>query len=219
MDVSEIQVRVKRTFGDESGVQLTDADIIRWTNDAMREIALDNNLLQTRSSSNTVLDQSEYDVPAGILTLRSVKYQGNRLQGLTLSQAEAMIPNIDDSVNYPSGQPTHFWVWANKITLYPKPDVGTANGLTMYYTAQPTPVVVNGDVPVVPLQYHNRIVEYCIAQAYELDDDPKSYQAKMDQFKQGNNELRDNSDWVQREVYPSITVSAGDVGYSSYEEY
>jgi hypothetical protein len=37
--VGQIYDYVKRAFGDESGVQLTNADIVRWINDAQNEIA------------------------------------------------------------------------------------------------------------------------------------------------------------------------------------
>jgi hypothetical protein len=50
MLVSEIATRVRRQFGDDVGILITDADIIRWVNDAQREIAVKANLLQVRAT-------------------------------------------------------------------------------------------------------------------------------------------------------------------------
>lgn len=53
MLVSEIATRVKRQFGDEAGAQIEDADILRWVNDAMIDIARTNNLLQISATTAT----------------------------------------------------------------------------------------------------------------------------------------------------------------------
>ena len=42
LNIQDVANRVKRTFGDESGVQVTDDDIIRWVNDAQLEISRQN---------------------------------------------------------------------------------------------------------------------------------------------------------------------------------
>ena len=40
--VQDVLLSVKRQFGDESGVQVTDSDIVRWVDDAQREISMNN---------------------------------------------------------------------------------------------------------------------------------------------------------------------------------
>ncbi len=82
----------------------------------------------------------------------------------------------------------------------------------MYYTRQPVQVTTSGDIPELPSQYHNRIVEYCLAQAYELDANMESYTTKMAAFKNGANQLKENADWQQHDFYPSISVSVDDMG-------
>lgn len=202
MNVGEITLRVQRQFGDEASVQIAEADVIRWINDAQAEIALKNQLLQSIATTAVIINQQAYALPDDILTLRSVHYAGNKLQALSSTEAEEYIaqPNNTDS----RGTPQRFWIWANQIFLYPRPDGSDPDDLKIFYTKQPTPVVNAADTPELPTQYHNRIVEYCLQQAYELDENWAAAQAKAEQFVGGINELKDNVDWVERDFYPSI---------------
>lgn len=215
LSVSDIAKRVKRQFGDEAGAQIKDEDIIRWVNDAQRELALSNHLLQVTARTGSLVSQSEYGFPDNILELHSVKYKGVSLRGISLQEANELIPHHDDETNYPVGTPTHFWTWANTINLYPAPDVVGQN-IILYYTRQPLIVTVVTDVPELPSAYHSRIVEYCLVQAYELDDNWEAAGIKAAQFQAGKTELRDRSEFNTHDIYPSITVSSADAG--SYDD-
>lgn len=210
MLVSDIATRVKRQFGDEVGAEITDVDIIRWVNDAQKEIAIKNDLLQIKATLTTVVGTAEYSLPTGILTLRSVKYQGRGLNAMTLKEADDFIYDTDAADS--SGIPSAYWVYAGKLVLYPTPQTASTTDISIYYSRVPVEVTLVGDTPELPIQYHTRIVEYCIAQAHELDDNSNAYDAKMGQFTAGVNALKDNLTWTQRDQYPSITVSLDDAG-------
>lgn len=208
MLVSEIATRVKRQFGDEAGAQVTDDDIIRWVNDAQIDIAVNNDLLQVVGTSNISNGVSSYDFPTDLLTLRAAKYLNYKLQSFSQEQLSALLPGFEASSE--TGVPTAFWVHERKINLYPTPSEDVTNGLSILYTKVPTTVTSVSDTPELPIQYHPRIVEYCIAQAAELDDNLNHYQLKMNQFKAGIDSMKDNTDWEERDEYPSITVSDRD---------
>lgn len=217
MLVSEIAKRVKRQFGDEAGAQITDDDIIRWVNDAQREIAINNELLQVKATADITSGTREYSLPQDILKLHSIKYNGLTLQGLTIQEADSLVSTHDDPSVMPSGTCTNFWVWARTITLYPTPDANIASGLTLYYIRVPREVATTAEEPELPIQYHNKIVDYCIAQAYELDDNMDSYAIKMNQFQSGVDSLRDDSEWAEQQFYPHITSSPDESGdYPGY---
>jgi hypothetical protein len=203
--VSDIAIRVKRQFGDEFGAQITDADILRWVNDAMRDIALRNNLLQVKAVTATVANQQDYTLPADMLTLHSVRYGTDKLQSLTLSEADTFM----DTTSSNAGTPVYYSQWGSTISLYPIPS-DAATSLNIYYTRQPVVVDDLSDAPELPAAYHLRLVEYCIAQAYELDSEPESYAQKMAQFNQNVDSTKDNGEWQNREFYPNITVSLED---------
>lgn len=200
MNGTEIATRVKRQFGDESGVQVTDADVIRWIGDAQREIAGANDLLQTVAHTAVVPGQQAYDLPPDILLLRSVRYQGRKLQALSNREAEEYIQREDND-----GQPSHYWVWAGVINLYPQPTTSDPDDLQIFYTRQPANLTALTQTPELPLEYHNRIVEYCLAQAYELDENWEAAQQKASQFNNGLASLKGKEEWTTRDYYPSIT--------------
>ena len=201
MIVSEISTRVKRLFGDQANVQIDDTDILRWVNDAQHEIALQNQLFQAVASVSTVVNQITYTLPIDGITLRSIQYNQAKLQALNNNEAEQYIVGTAQANN--GGTPQQFWIWANTINLYPAPDsVGT---LKIFYTRQPATVTLVTDTPELPLQYHNAIVQYCLKQAYELDENWAAVQVKSSEFDTATKLLKDNNDWAERDFYPMIT--------------
>lgn len=167
----------------------------------MHEIALQNQLFQTSAYTATIVGQQEYSLPTDILTMRSVRYQGTKLLGLNVNEAEQFI-NGEDTL---TGTPTHFWIWASKISLHPIPNTADTDGLQLFYTRQPTSVTLITDTPELPLQYHNALVQYCLQQAYELDENWIAASTKGNQFNDATKTLKENVDWVERDYYPMIT--------------
>lgn len=206
LSVQDILTRVQRQFGDEANSQITQADVIRWINDAMREIAHANKLLQVKAVTDTIVNTGTYALPTDISKLYSVKYNGQTLNVLSIAEVDNLIGVQDMTIQqgYPTGTPTHYWIWANQINLWPAPDSALVGGLIAYYTRTPTQVVGVGDTPELPDEYHGRILEYCLAQAYELDENYEVANAKMAAFKEGVMSQKDN-DQEQQESYPFIT--------------
>jgi len=214
MLVSDIIARVRRTIGDTNSVEVTDADIIRWINDGMREIVIASELLQTKSFTAPLANVSHYQLPTDILKTHSLKYKGVSLDFVSLEQAEKLFPNKDDASSYPSGTPTHYWIWGGELYLYPAPDFTGTNEIVLYYNRTPAEVAVSGDTPEIPSAYHNRLVEYCMAQAYELDENMASSSAKMQQFQGNLQNMRSLSEWENQDFYPFITdLQDSSIGY------
>lgn len=210
MLVSEIATRVKRQFGDESGVQITDADIIRWINDAQREIVAENGLLQTFATTSIIASQQEYVRPPDILSLRSIHLDGRKLTALSPQEAEEYL----GSNTTPTGSPTTFWIWANKIFLYPTPTTAGTDNLRIFYSRMPQAVDDLADTPEIGIEHHGHIVEYCLLQAYEMDENWTAVEQKKRQFDEGLKELKGREDWSSRDFYPSITSLPEDYGYT-----
>lgn len=202
MLVSDVATRVKRQFGDEAGAQITDADVIRWCNDAQTEIATQNKLLQTIATSTTVVNTQDYASPTDMLALRGVRYDKLRLTMLSMDDIDNVVQDRTEA----KGTPQYYWFFGENISLWPTPD--EAKTLTVYYTQKPTALTATTDAISLPPQFDNRVVEYCIAQAAELDDNLEHYQLKMSQFQQGidaskgNVEMNENDD-----EYPFISYS------------
>lgn len=215
LTVSDIFIRVQRQFGDETSAQVTVDDVTRWVNDAMREIAIKNDLLQVKGSQDATASTIAYTLPVDIAKLQSVKYKGISLRSSSLQQIDEMIQSKDLTVvqGYPLGTPEYYWIYANQINLYPAPDSSLAGAMTIYYTRHPVPVTQSDDTPELSAEYDNRIVEYCLAQAFELDANFDVASIKMGSFRQGVADLKGEKDWTPQEFYPFITDS-GDGGWS-----
>src|SRR6187455_362795 len=198
MKLGDILTRVKRQFGDDVGAQITDEDIVRWCNDACLEIAMANATNQGYFLGTTPVTSGvkEYELPADLLTLRSIRLENSKLVGTTYEQ----ITEVDDYSDTTSGKPTHYYVYGGRVNLYPIPSQDYS-ALTIMYVKTPDILSVEMvDIePDVPVQYHPRIVEYCIAQAAELDDNLAHYQQKMGQFQQNILALKQNNEQPESE--------------------
>lgn len=210
MDSQAVADRVKRTFGDESGVQVTDSDIIRWMNDGMREIASANDILQTKGTIASVSGTQAYSLPADCLTLRSVWYGGVKLDMYTMAQVEEFL--VTTGTAYAEGgNPQYYWIWANQLNFYPIPADSTASQITVFYTRTPIDVSILGDDLDIPVQYHNALVAYVLKQAYELDEDWTASGNKLTEFQTGLNDLKENETVGATRFYKGITTTEWDL--------
>lgn len=216
MIVSDILTSVKRQFGDESGVQVTDTDIIRWINDGQRHIVkVNEGLLEKVATSNSVAKQQQYALPVDCLILKSISYQATgdpsyfKLKGFSLNEFNEYIDGWDGNI-YQPGTPTCFTIFAGNIDFFPIPDISVANGIKIYYTRKPVDVVLSSDTPDLPDLYHEPLVKFCLLRAYELDSDYYNINLKNTDFQQDLELLRGRLDWKQQEVYPSITILSED---------
>jgi hypothetical protein len=218
--VQDVINRVKRKFGDESGVQITDADIIRWINDAQLQIALSNEgLLETTATADAVQDQAEYDCPADMSILRSLAFKGFRVKQMSFAEFNEYIDGFDAVAGvspYGPGTPEIFMVWENKITLFPKPNSSVTSGLKIYYVKQPAQVTIPADELSVPMQYHLSVVDYVLQQAYELDEDLEKSNYSKGKFDEAMMKLNDRNKWTSQEYYPRITTLPEDENYGNY---
>lgn len=218
MLVSAIKNRVKRQFGDQSGAQLIDADIVDWINEAQREIYVKNNLGQKKGTVATVVGTTEYSFPTDLMRLFTVKYDGVTLQGVSQQEIDEFISNIDTVGAIPNGTPTHYYTYAGKIILYPPPD--TIKNLTIRYNRFPVDVAIDADAVDVDKIYENRVLDYCNAQACHLDGNVSGYQLFMSRFEgKVNSTLDDEFEMGQQAVYSSITVAPRDADNSYWEAY
>jgi hypothetical protein len=215
LTVQKIADRVRRQFGDANASIITDQAMFDWINDAMREIVLANNLLAIKATSATVAGTSSYNIPADLLSLHHVSYKGEPLEETSVQAAQDTIESMDDAAKYPTGIPSMYWMYGTQIFLYPSPNTSGAADLTIYYNRNPVEVAAVGATPELPARYDNRIIEYCLAMAAEIDEDDSKYQLKKAEFKQGVSETSDEEEGPNN-LYPFVGVSSADGGGSFY---
>lgn len=221
MIVSEILTSVKRMFGDEAGVQVDDSDIIRWINQGMRQIVMQNEslLLVGDQTANAVAGTAVYSFPSDMLILRGIKYKdvsSGQYYGLTGYDLTKFNDAADGWDGDPQrGTPAMYAVTdtasdPQKFSVWPVPLSSLTAGFKFAYNRMPTAVTSENDTPELPLLYHEVLVKHCMQQAYELDEDWDAAGNKASELDRDINLLRGREDWKTQEKYPTITVLAED---------
>lgn len=201
--VKDLADYVKRQFGDESGVQLTDSDILRWINDGQREIATKNKILTARATTPLIDGQTTYDFDLQrIIDIDSIQVNSVPVRYMQFPDVEQYISGEDPQRTH-EGPPQVWYSYANQITFWPKP---IGDGLiTIYFVKEPDPVTAQSDTLTIPDRYYTSLLHYVLAQAYEMDEDWQASSNKLNQFSGSLNEMADQESSVNSMEYPTIT--------------
>lgn len=217
MNVQDVVTRVRRTFGDEAAVQVTDADIIRWINDAQVEVVKHNDgALQKTDFVNLVANQSTYGMPSDLLIVRALRYKYSDMQSY-LSLRYKNMAQFDDIVDgwdgtaYPAGYPYFYTMDAGSVILFPTPDRAMTAGLKVLYNQKPVDVTTVLDSLALPLIYHNTVVKYCMWQASLLDEDHEPAMMYKNHFDSDMDLLRTRETQQATQTYAIITVLDDDL--------
>jgi hypothetical protein len=211
MLVSDVVTRVLHQFGDEASVQISEADIIRYINDGIREIVTRNDIGQNTGTINSVVDEDEYTVPVDLMSMRTLYYDNTRLKFLSKAEFDEYIIAQDPN-QIQRGTPAFWTKWGNQFILYPKPD--TIKVIKLQYLRKPTEVTTSADSLPVASEYYNRVVEYCLQQAYQTDEDWDAATQMNAQFSDGLTRLTQQETFADsNQYYPVVTVLPEDSGY------
>lgn len=187
--VADVMRNVKRQFGDESGVQLEDADIIAWTNDGQRDIAERTDILKGKSTMTATAGTATYRWPtAGILSVDAIHYNGVKIPNIPFLQAEQEVIGVSTGIS--TGTPFLWYEWGGEFTFYPVPSAtGT---IDLYYSQIPAKVTQATDTLSVPDRYFNTLVHYVMQQTYEMDEDWQAASAKQQSYTESLQTLADD---------------------------
>lgn len=201
---------IRRTFGDEASVQISDDDILRWANTAQREILISNRILKSIGTTDVIAGQSEYSLDSlNIVTLQSIHFAGRKLEWRSFQDAEEYIMANDPDKSL-IADPTMWYEWGGIINLYPVPQNDLVAGLKIYYIKEP-PVLTTDSNLVVPDAYYENILQFVLAKAYELDEDTENSQFKLGQFADRLATLSEQENTPEIDTYPRITILAEDM--------
>ena len=218
MNVQAIVTRVQRQFGDESGVQLTEADIIRWINDATREAVMQHeNLSQQSDSLDTTAGLDTYTLPATSFTLQSVSYKApgtNSFYPLNFMAPKAFDEYFAgwDGTDMLSDVPSVYTrgPTSNTLRVFPAPSESGTDNLKVIFSAYGVDVDDLSDALALPEYYHQYVLEYCLMKAYEMDEDWEAADRKA-QYVQSTLDFNNNREsWFGRDTYPTIVATSED---------
>lgn len=207
--VDDVAVAVKRQFGDESGVQVTNDDIVRWTNQAQAEINQRNKVLKTKATVPSVSGHSDYSMPVDTLQVESLTYQGKVIPNMDFKTAQDYISRQDPAHIIVLPFPRFWYVWGGVVSLWPAPR--TTDPIQVFYTRKPQQVADRKDSLDLPDKYYEVIVAYVMQQAYEMDEDWNAVSAKSAQVEQRISLYAGEEQDGQTLTYPSIGLIDGEL--------
>lgn len=197
MRVSDVRSRVLATFGDTDNIQILDEDIIRWVNDAQREICTKFELLQVSATHDLVGLEDTYELPDQVYKVYSVVLNDKGLM-------QIQIQDMPDYEKLDPGTPTSFLIWDQKLVLIPKPATSKAGGLKIYYIRFPEPVSAIDQELRLPPEYFSYINDYTLSQAYLLDNDKDGYMLMQSKLNERFVDVYNDRVDDQANEYPQI---------------
>ena len=200
---AQVMRAVRRTFGDESGVQLESEDILQWANDAQQAINTKNKIFKAKSTSQSVVGQASYTFPTELIQqVESLTYDGVPISPVEMPTAQRDI-QASDPQQAEVGTPVAWYEWAGEFTLYPVPDA--VKDLVLYYTRYPTPLTGDETQHLdVPDKYYQAVIDYILWKCYELDEDWNGAQFKEQQFRGALEEQAEEEREMAHLTYPVI---------------
>lgn len=207
----DVITRVKTQFGDNSGAQLTDTTILRWINDGQQEIVNNNAILKATKLSNVISGQAEYTFPGDKVQYIEAVYVSNRpVKNLSPQAFRDFVLADDPDTQATARFPAIWYERAGVITFYPTPNESFTNGLKLEYVQMPTTVVSSESPLGVPDRYLNNLVNYCMMQALEYDENYSAAGYKQVQFRDGLDRLSYKENISQSDMYPAISPDIND---------
>jgi len=208
---TDVATRVRASFGDISGAQLGDANILLWINDGQREIVNSNPILRSSKLTDLVVNQADYTFPSDkVLVIEAVYVDGYPIDNVTPQAAREYIQKADPSSESTAERPEIWYERAGVLTFWPKPNKSITNGLKLEYIKNPTSLTSLSSAVNIPDRYFNELVNYVIAQSLEMDENYDASQLKHRQFRDGLDRLFTKDSTSQDSLYPSVLPDSGD---------
>lgn len=158
MQFSDIRTMTLNWLDDVNGTYFTPAMVNQWINNAQKETQ--KLLLQSNQNwyvkpvqTTLVVNQSDYVMPQDFLKEHRIEIvvSGSPPNEDVVPLAPITV-NQQDLVPNHTGQPQWYFYKRNRFTLFPCPD--TALTLRLYYSYEVVDMVLDTDIPDVPVQYH-----------------------------------------------------------------
>lgn len=210
VDVSD---RVRTTFGDTSGAQVTDAMMIRWINDGQQEIINNNPVLKGTKYTDYTAGVTEYTFPTdSVQFIEAVYIDGRPIKNLSPQEYREYVLEMDPELEALSAYPAIWYERNGVITFYPKGTTTYVNGLKLEYVKTPASIntISSSTYLTIPDRYLNHLVDYVMSQALELDENYTASQYKQAQFRDGLDRLNQKENISQLDAYPTVMMDPDD---------
>lgn len=181
---AEILTQVRDRLDEPTARQYSDAQIRRWINEAMRDIATRIRWYRTSSTIAAVAGTQTYNFAADCLEVHAVGYQrtgDTQMYDLEYVDLRNLKSETYTHLHTSEGTPQVFWTWGYPgsatfdLGLYPTPSA--AGTITVHYYAVPDELNTDtsdaNTAVEVPMGYERLVVDYAAYTAFMMDGDPR----------------------------------------------
>ena len=142
-----------------------DAELLRWINDGLEDIAIKTHCLENTESISLISDIIEYTlVSTTYIVIKAVHYVDSD------SISEALLKGTPVNVGHTTkrDEPQEWYDWNGKIGVYPALESATTETVTLYLVEIPTAIASGGTIPT-PQIFDNALRAFVISRAYQKD--------------------------------------------------
>lgn len=171
MQLSVMRDTLRRRIGNPSTVDTPNSDLTSNINSAYEEIANRFRFRAMRKSTTvpTVNGTLAYGLPADAVAIINIRDATNEKRLIKLDdKRRAALVDVATT-----GKPTAYFLLQTTYELYPKPD--GVYSIILFYKASYTGLSADGDIPVLPLSWHEGILRLAKHYYYsDQSDNPKA---------------------------------------------
>lgn len=200
-------VAVQTLFGDTSEAQITKPFIITQLNAGQIDIARKTKCLPARKETDTVIGQSDYEVPDDFIQIESVEIEGRTIPHLSMQTLDEYDRTRSQNGN---GSVRSYFTKGRTIFLSPPPNKAIVKGLDIWYLKRPKDLTDDNQISDLPVTMHDDVVLFALTRCKELDEEfEQAMSIKRDYFErinEGKDEIYDE----YADSYPSVRLLPGD---------
>jgi len=206
LNLGDVIRQVQRLFGDSFEVQIEVGDIKDWANEAIMQVVRQAETAQAEFQATYGPTTDGVTLPTQFIGEKRVTFDGVPLERVTINE-------LDDIGVLPSdiaGSPCKFYVWGDKIYLWPLPATSVTNGLKVWYVQAPARID-DPNVPLpLPVVFHMDVVRMCMVRARELNEDYEQARVLKQEVDANLGAVRHDQENRMRETFPVVRDDPAD---------
>ncbi|ACL06229.1 hypothetical protein Dalk_4551 [Desulfatibacillum aliphaticivorans] len=154
--------RIEQELNDESGTLFSDAEAVRWINEAVNMVAEMSGCLELTQTVTLAANTQSYSVTTSHYDILSAMYDNGSSSSRRFYFLAPVSPNDPEKFNRETGRPQYFFEWANYVYLWPIPDSSVADTtVTLFLAGKPTGVSATSSTIETPYYFDKALLDWC----------------------------------------------------------
>ena len=190
MSPTDLETAARNRYNSISDNFFSQAEIFSLIYDAEMELARETLVIESTTTTPTVIGTQGYAYPTEVIDLKRVTYDGKKLKPLTFREDDAITGLNQTTLS--QGTPQYYFIWDQYIYLRPIPSAVAT--LAIYSYNEPG-LVTSTSTLEVPTMHHMALLDYVVSEMAAKDSNFNAanyYTAKWERKKQ------DIKRWVKK---------------------